>query len=667
MTAGDGLRVYNHFNMKTFMIIATIFLPVVFSQAQIRHVPSQYPTIQAGINASNQGDTVLVDEGIYYEKIDLTGHKPFLIGSRFILDGNESHIHNTIIDGSHLQQSEQMSVVTFGSGNDSTTILSGFKIQGGQGTHFTGPFGDILVGGGIFVSGGGAKICHNIIFGNEIDDGIYSGTQYFVGGGGIFTNYEAPGYWTVIENNTITNNSVTGHRQCAYGGGIYLCNNTRIINNQILFNQCWALGTANDMEGGGLGAQSAQTPKKLFLEGNQIENNLVAVVTDKMSFGAGIALFDMEAIITDNQIRYNKAAFPIPPFRLFGGGIDFEGISPGSLIKGNLFEGNEATQNGPGNGYGSWGGAIRLANLITDTLHMEISNNKFINNKADWGGAIQSYGIHLHLFNNIFIRNQASYTGGAVHVNWDSTAAADHYVIFANNSFYKNWGYTGGAISSWNANPVIFNCIFSKDSSDCGSNELLVGNNGGNLEIAYSCFDTLKFTTAIDGNVIRGNNIICTDPLFRDTITLVTEHWSPCVDNGIMSFTCIHQEVFDAPLFDLLENSRPVGLGYDQGAYDLEAGGVGIYRDTIYDLRFTINPNPVKASTTFYYEMKEAGHVTLEIFDGFGRKVAEPVNGYHTQGKHEFSWNASGFRSGIYYFHFEASDKISSGKIVIVR
>ena len=40
-----------------------------FAYSTVIHVPGDYTTIQAGIDASVDGDTVLVADGIYYENL----------------------------------------------------------------------------------------------------------------------------------------------------------------------------------------------------------------------------------------------------------------------------------------------------------------------------------------------------------------------------------------------------------------------------------------------------------------------------------------------------------------------------------------------------------------------------------------------------------------------
>ncbi len=56
------------------------------------HVPVDQPTIQAGINAANPGDTVLVSPGTYTENIDFMGKAITVISS--------AGPGTTVIDGS---------------------------------------------------------------------------------------------------------------------------------------------------------------------------------------------------------------------------------------------------------------------------------------------------------------------------------------------------------------------------------------------------------------------------------------------------------------------------------------------------------------------------------------------------------------------------------------
>jgi predicted outer membrane repeat protein len=115
---------------------------------RIVYVPDDYPTIQEGIDCARAGDTVLVEDGHYYERIDFRG-KEILLASQFVIDSDPSHIDSTIIDGdtSVLALSDTGSVVIFVSGEDSTSILRGFTIQKGIGT--LNQYND-LQGGGIF-------------------------------------------------------------------------------------------------------------------------------------------------------------------------------------------------------------------------------------------------------------------------------------------------------------------------------------------------------------------------------------------------------------------------------------------------------------------------------------------------------------------------------------
>jgi len=87
------------------------------SSATIIRVPQQVGTIQEGINLALDGDTVLVDTGVYHERIDFLG-KEILVGSNFIFNGDTNTVYTTVIDGD-----SSGTVVTFSSGEEEKAQL----------------------------------------------------------------------------------------------------------------------------------------------------------------------------------------------------------------------------------------------------------------------------------------------------------------------------------------------------------------------------------------------------------------------------------------------------------------------------------------------------------------------------------------------------------------
>lgn len=131
----------------SLLLTASIFCRPALAQVTI-NVPSDQPTIQAGINAAQNGDTVLVAPGTYNENIDFKG-KGITVTSAAT---NYSGAVATVITASAYG-----SVVSLVTNEPSTAVLNGFTIQGASGPNANAPIA------GIAIIGSSPTITNNVV------------------------------------------------------------------------------------------------------------------------------------------------------------------------------------------------------------------------------------------------------------------------------------------------------------------------------------------------------------------------------------------------------------------------------------------------------------------------------------------------------------------------
>jgi parallel beta-helix repeat protein len=242
--------------MKHYMVcMVSVLISVLPAKATTIKVPQDQPTIQAGINAANAGDTVLVSPGFYAENIDFLGKAITVTSS----DGPDV----TTIDGGQLGP-----VVAFHSGEGASSVVSGFTLQDGVGISTYG-----YDGGGISIENSSPTVATNTIQGNSANSGS---------GGGISVQNGSPR----IEHNSILENAAT------FGGGIYVLGSagTRVIGNLIIGNTAAA--------GGGI---------EFFGSGYVlVQNNIFHA--NSADQGGGIAIVnEADEVIVDNLFAANQA------------------------------------------------------------------------------------------------------------------------------------------------------------------------------------------------------------------------------------------------------------------------------------------------------------------------------------------------------------------------
>ncbi|RMD97972.1 MAG: DUF4331 domain-containing protein, partial [Calditrichaeota bacterium] len=78
-------------------------------------------------------------------------------------------------------------------------------------------------------------------------------------------------------------------------------------------------------------------------------------------------------------------------------------------------------------------------------------------------------------------------------------------------------------------------------------------------------------------------------------------------------------------------------------------------------------PNPFNPVTRIEYEVFKAGHVTLEIFDTVGRRVATLVDGPQEAGVHVVSWRPQGRATGVYFARVTAGRETQTIKLTLLK
>jgi parallel beta-helix repeat protein len=304
-------------------------------------VPNQYPTIQAGIDAAQEGDLVLVLRGTYFEHIDFKG-------KGILVKGHEG-ASDTVIDGM-----KSGDVVTFTSGEGRDSTLTGFTLTNG----------DIE---GIHCEDSSPTILENIITKNRLGIYVHGGSPAVVGNtithnsefGGILCKVSAP----VMECNEVSSNYSDN------GGGI-TCHDcdAAVVGNLIQFN-------VGDWGGGIMTSRS-----DILIEYNSITHNIggergggIAISGDSGSvymrsnwiagntcygFGGGIysgVLSVYPLPMSINNIIVNNTA-------KHGGGIFNIGFEQ-LIVVNNTVYGNTANESG-GGAFGQSGEAILIYNSI---------------------------------------------------------------------------------------------------------------------------------------------------------------------------------------------------------------------------------------------------------------------------------------------------------------
>lgn len=258
-------------------------------------VPTEYPTIQAAVDAAAHGQIVCVLAGTYSENIVID------VDSDSLEMLSDSGPDTTVLDGGG-----QGSVVSI-SGSEGEVVVGGFTITNGSGTSVTDDDGNTSVrGGGVYIDTKNVSIKNVVVTGNTADD---------LGGGVYCQGHRDVDLFDV----TITDNS-----SGLLGGGLAAFCDVEYLRGVVDGN------VAQD-EGGGVYGDSFVGTEVTVTNNTAIEGN-----------GGGVAQrgFDTRVSLTDSVVSGNSGRN--------GGGASVCCDRSTLTLRGSEIHSNEAEYTGGG-------------------------------------------------------------------------------------------------------------------------------------------------------------------------------------------------------------------------------------------------------------------------------------------------------------------------------
>ncbi len=411
---------------------------VVAAGAAIK-VPDDFPTIQAAINAANEGETILVAAGLYPENLVITRGLTLSGGwdNSFIVQTAGA----SVIDGQGLGRVISITCAS----SDTVVVVDGFTIQNGDATGLghplTSPRGDFY--GTEFTPTLAVAADpltpaeHAARLRARLDDaaarGLYPGgpaayqaalaqvdlwaaqlqarasspiadrSKQAEGCGGGVYSWNASLYLT---NCTIQDN-VASTSGAGYGGGVFIGQaalfGTTIADNTVQRN---IASVAGNGQGGGV--YIGQAPGAV-LQNNRFKEN-AATNAGAIGLGGGLMADDNTAtLLLANEFQHNVANASWSGLFGLGGGAYLRGSNFSALF-GNVFRGNLAALHSP-----AGGGGLYLFNMQV----VSVNENHFTGNWACFayaGGSTNGGGLGLDTVYDVQVTENAI---------WGNTASGD--------------------------------------------------------------------------------------------------------------------------------------------------------------------------------------------------------------------------------------------------
>ena len=624
----------------------------------IIHVPADFASIQAAIEASSVGDTILVQNGTYYENVNFLG-KDIILGSLFMTSADTAHISETIIDGGG-----NGSCIVMENHESTVAQVIGLTLENGSG-YFADPDGDgdsSNYGGGIYLNGASPRLRNLLVVDNSVSGG---------GGGGLFCYASSP----ILEEIEFRHNISDD-----VGGAIYArsFSDLQISHSKFLLNECTDVG----------GALYARDSSDVKIERSLIHLNSSLHAGAGLGFKNGCKPLLDHLTITDNSAAHfggsiysNSSYVRVVNSILWGnegGEIHFPIFDDPSelLVAFSDVQGGAAGITTNDNGTVIWeehslDGDPMLLGFLDDlgynspcrdagTLFFEFEGDVLVDHVGDefMGAAPDMGSVEVeHLI--------IEYLPLQLDRQWTYTSVIDTLRITVIDSSEMD-GENGFVIDGWYPMEDWVNPIVIRDNGAwvLGDSEALLL-----FEFSASVGETWTINP--------GNEFVSTMTLvnINEVITTPLGTFENCVQfyREVGSDYAFNE--WFAPDVGLVQRDNITLLGPLR--YQLVSVGEAVSIDPVQEIPRQLTlyqnyPNPFNPETRISYDVPLAGPVSLIIYDQRGGVVRELVDDYQGWGSHAVLWdgtnrNGSPVSSGVYFYQLYTQSEVVTRKMILLK
>jgi hypothetical protein len=351
--------------------------------------------------------------------------------------------------------------------------------------------------------------------------------------------------------------------------------------------------------------------------------------------GAGITFIQADYITVENNVIYNCSWYTLwstSGISLWQNWNSDNETGVKNVIRNNICYGNR-----------QYVPAIAFNCGFTDGNGIIIDDSENTQN----GSTLGSYKGRTLIENNIVYKNG----GSGIH------AYKSKHVDIINNTAYINN----------NSDELNDGQIFANSSDDIRIfNNILVAPANKRINSNYNNGKTIVYSNNLhfggNATAITGINLVKGNPLFTDAANndFRLQQGSPAIDKGINAITGVA-----APVIDFSGKNRPVGVGFDIGAFEFElTSGLGFFNDQTESDFFTLYPNPANQNVNVKVNAVQNQKVEIHLFNLQGQLISTNLFFAVAGGLNSFSLPVHHIPNGFYILKVSNGNEIHSKNLV---